>query len=118
MLTDVTHERAAACADAAAAIRTATDWLLARTGDGPLADELVAGAYRVPYALLLAGRRADAARVLSWIATEVLDETGDLRPGPMRTAFGQRWSSYPLAILAQGAWHLERYRTAEAIHAT
>ena len=117
MLTDVTRDRAAACADAASAIGTATDWLLAQIGDGPLAGELVAGAYRVPYSLLLAGRRAEAGRVLSWIATDVLDETGDLRPGPMRTAFEERWSSYPLAILAQGAWHLERYRTAEAIHA-
>jgi hypothetical protein len=118
MLTDAARDRAAACSDATAATRTATDWLLGRIGDGALPDNLVAGAYRVPYALLLAGRRADAARVLSRITTDVLDESGDLRPGPMRAAYSERWSSYPLAILAQGAWHLERYRTAAAIHAT
>lgn len=118
MLTDAVRDRASACADATASIGTATGWLLAQIGDGALPDELIAGAYRVPYALLLAGRRADAARVFSWIATKVLDESGDLSPGPMRTAFSDRWSSYPLAILAQAAWHLERYRTAEAIHAT
>ena len=110
--------------DLAAAVRTATAWLVEQIG--PILDEsspdsvesLVPGTYRVPYALVLAGRRPEAARVLSWMERAVLDESGDLREGPMRDAFSQRWSSYPLAILAQAAWHLERYGLAESIRRT
>lgn len=96
------------------AVQAATHWLLSQLGDG-IPDTSVPHTYRVPFALTLVGRRSDAARVLSWMEREVLDSDGDLRPGPMRTAFSTRWSSYPLAILAQGAWHLERFATAASI---
>ena len=107
-----------ALSEAAAGIRAATDWLVSRCQDSAFAAAAVAGAYRLPYALALAGRRADAARAMSWLERVALDPSGDLRPGPMRDVFSLRWSSYPLAILAQGAWHLERYQTAEAIRTT
>jgi hypothetical protein len=95
-------------------VQAATQWLLSKLGDG-LPDDVVPHTYRVPFALTLVGRRGDAARVMSWLEREVLDADGDLRPGPMRTAFSARWSSYPLAILAQAAWHLERFGTAASI---
>jgi hypothetical protein len=52
---------------------------------------------------------------MSWIEREALDGTGDLLPGQPRAAFQTRWSSYPLANLATGAWHLERYDVAKRI---
>ena len=67
--------------------------------------------YRVPWALALTGHRAEAAAVLSWVERNALEENGDLRP-QARIGFELAWSSYPLANLATGAWHLERYDTA------
>lgn len=90
-------------------------WLLERMGvDGApeCGDE---GAYRLPLTLLMIGCRPAAAKTLSWMEREVLTPDGDLRDGPMRTAFGSHWSSYPLAIIAQAAWHLDRYATAGRI---
>lgn len=108
--------------DVAAGVRTATGWLLEQLGgllDESADDErgahLTPGCYRVPLALALAGHRPEAARFLTWLQGNVLDESGELRDGLMRTAFAQRWSSYPLAIIAQAAWQLERYDLAEAI---
>jgi hypothetical protein len=101
----------------AAGIAAGTSWLVDHVATADLAD-VAAQAYRVPYALALVGRRTDAARVLSWMERNVLDAAGDLRAGPAREAFSARWSSYPLAILAQAAWHLERYRTAALIRET
>ena len=71
--------------------------------------------YRLPWALALIGRRGEAALVLSWIERNALTHDGDLRPGPPRAGFERRWSSYPLANLATGAWHLERYDLARRI---
>lgn len=107
-------------ADLARAVQRASTWLLeqlAALDDESSADALIAGTYRVPYALVLCGRRPDAARVLRWMERVVLDGA-DLRDGPMRAAFIQRWSSYPLAILAQAAWHMERYDLADALRRT
>lgn len=103
------------------ALRQAEGWLTARIDeDGrPSGEASFAGhAYRLPYALLLLGRRAEAARVLGWMEREVLDDRGDLADGPMRTGFLHRWASYPLAIIAMTAWHLERYQTATRLMAT
>jgi hypothetical protein len=71
--------------------------------------------YRLPWTLSLAGEPGVAARVLSWIEREALDATGDLRPGPAQEPNIHRWASYPLAIIALGAWRLERYATAQRI---
>jgi len=68
--------------------------------------------YRVPWALALTGHRQAAGNVLSWVERNALDDNGDLRPGAPRTGFERNWASYPLANLANGAWHLERYDTA------
>jgi hypothetical protein len=97
------------------AVHAATDWLLGRLAADGTPDGDVGHAYRVPYALLLAGRRPDAARVLTWMEREILSPDGDLQQGPMRDGFARRWSSYPLAIIAQTAWHLERYATATRV---
>lgn len=70
--------------------------------------------YRLPWALALAGRRSEAAAVMTWVERNVLLPNGDLRPGA-RTGFETRWSSYPLAIFASGAWNLERYDTANLL---
>lgn len=67
--------------------------------------------YRVPWALALAGHRHKAAAVLSWVERYALDASGDLAVDA-RKGFEIRWASYPLANLASGAWHLERYDTA------
>jgi len=104
-----------------AASQRAEDWLTARIDEEgrPIGDASVAGhAYRLPYALLLLGRRAEAARVLGWMERDVLDDRGDLADGPMRTGFLHRWASYPLAIITMTAWHLEQYQTATRVMAT
>ena len=71
--------------------------------------------YRLPWALAAAGERVAAAGALSWIERNALTASGDLRPGPAQGVFTGYWSSYPLAVIATGAWHLERYDTALAI---
>lgn len=96
-------------------ISTATNWLCAHvSADGKPDTDLNQG-YRIPYALLLAGRRATASTVLSWIESKHITPAGDLQEGPMRERFCQHWSSYPLSLLAIAAWSLERYPLAEAI---
>ncbi len=93
-------------------VRRAGDWLLARIGDDGHPGARHCHYYRLPWALALAGHRSAAASVLSWMEREVLDDNGDLRAGGPRQGFETRWASYPLAIIASGAWHLERYDTA------
>ena len=70
---------------------------------------------RLPWTLAVAGARPEAAAVLSWHEREVLGADGDLLPGPNRDRWTFQWSSYPLSMLAFGAWILERYDTALAI---
>jgi len=97
------------------AIARGVEWLVDHVGaDGaPRCEPSEVGhVYRLPYALLLAGRRGEAARVLSWMERDILDAQGDLRAGPMRDGFDRHWSSYPLALIALAAWHLERYELA------
>ena len=95
-----------------AAIDRGCQWVLARIGpDGnPGADHC--HYYRVPWTLALTGHRSEGGAVLSWVEREALDLNGDLREGAPRTGFEKLWASYPLANLATGAWHLERYDTA------
>lgn len=108
--------------DLIAAIATAVDrgtrWMLAHLQPSGEPTQGPDHAYRVPYSLLLAGRYADAARVLGWMEREVLTTDGDLAQGPMRQGFTQRWSSYPLALIGLAAWRLERYTIASEICAT
>ena len=70
---------------------------------------------RLPWTLAVAGARSEAAAVLSWHERELLDSSGDFLEGENRERWAVQWSSYPLAMLAIGAWHLERYDTANAI---
>ena len=70
---------------------------------------------RLPWTLAAAGAQPEAAAVLSWHEREVLGADGDLLPGPARDRWAFQWSSYPLSMLAFGAWILERYDTALAI---
>ncbi len=100
------------------AIALGGSWLVDRLApDGePSCDPSEVGhVYRLPYALLLAGYRGEAARVLGWMERSVLDADGDLAPGPMRDGFLHRWASYPIALIALAAWHLERYELAERL---
>ncbi|TVR35888.1 MAG: hypothetical protein EA388_05685, partial [Nitriliruptor sp.] len=90
-------------------------WLLAHVDPEGVPAGDVGHSYRLPYTLVLLGRRVEAARVLAWMQREILTDDGDLAAGPMRAGFAERWSSYPLAIIAQAAWHLERYGLAHAI---
>jgi hypothetical protein len=71
--------------------------------------------YRVPWALAVAGERGAAATVLSWIEEHALEADGDLRDGPPREHSVYRFASYPLAIIAIGAWYLNRYDTGNAM---
>jgi hypothetical protein len=95
-----------------AAVERACSWVTARIGVDGNPGARHCHYYRVPWAMALAGRRFEASSVLSWVEREAVDENGDLVAGEPRTGFETRWSSYPLAILASGAWHLERYDTA------
>jgi hypothetical protein len=70
--------------------------------------------YRIPWALAIAGEGERAGAVLSWIERNALTADGDLRPDA-REPFVANYASYPLALIAAGAWHLERYDTAEAL---
>jgi hypothetical protein len=114
----------AAVGDAEAKLRHVRDrgveWLLnhiADDGEPACANERN-GYYRVPWTLALAGEREYAARVLSWVERNALSPDGDLLPGAAQTPFVTTYAPYPLSILAQGAWHLERYDTALAIMRT
>lgn len=102
--------------------KRAADWIVGRVGeDGePVGASRVNHWYRLPWALAVAGRVDVASRVLSWIEQNALTTDGDLRSGaPRQNWNGAGWTrdaaSYPLAIIAVGAWHLERYDTANAI---
>lgn len=107
--------------EARAALRLMRDravvWLLARLGsDGrpALADEHN-GYYRLPWTLAYVGEREAASAVMSWIERHCLTNNGDLRPGPARQAWIEGAATYPLTIIAQGAWVNERYGTAAAV---
>lgn len=95
-------------------------WMLSRIeADGePAGGTERNGYYRVPLALALVGERERASAVLSWIERNGLTDDGDLVPGAAQGVFTDRWSSYPLALIASGAWHLEREDTALAIMRT
>jgi hypothetical protein len=92
-------------------------WLLDHVSvDGkPAAADLRNGYYRMPWTFALVGERETAAKVMSWIESNALTGDGDLRPGVPREAFTVKWATYPLSLLAQGAWVLERYDTALAL---
>lgn len=92
-----------------------SEWLVERIGADGHPGTAHGHYYRFPWALAIAGRRIEAASVLTWIETQALSEAGDLRAGAPRSGFETRWASYPLANLATGAWHLERYDTAQRI---
>lgn len=97
-----------------------TAWMLSNIAeDGePAGGHERNGYYRVPLALAVAGQRETASAVLSWIERHALTPEGDLLPGPAQGVFTDRWASYPLGLLAAGAWHLEREDTAFKIMRT
>ena len=98
----------------------ATAWLLERIGPGgrpTLADEHH-GYYRFPWALAHVGEREAAAAVLGWIERNTLTDDGDLRQGVPRAAWTTAAATYPLSIIACGAWTLEHYGTALSIMKT
>lgn len=92
-------------------------WLLARIGDDgkPAHSDEHHGYYRFPWTLAYVGEREASAAVLSWIETNALTESGDLREGVPRAAWVHGAATYPLTIIAQGAWLNERYDTALAV---
>jgi hypothetical protein len=92
-------------------------WLLDHIGDdgAPAAWQSRNGYYRLPWTLAVAGEREAAAQVLSWIERNALSRDGDLLPGLPRHPFVSVAATYPLTIIAHGAWVLERYDTAMAV---
>jgi len=64
--------------------------------------------YKTLWALTCAGRVAEANRLASWIAHEVLTEEGDFA-GPMRGKLFDRSYAYPNAWMIVGAHKLGRY---------
>jgi hypothetical protein len=92
-------------------------WLLGHIGeDGePAAWRSRNGYYRLPWTLAVAGEREAAAQVLSWIERNALGADGDLLQGLPRHPFVSAAATYPLTIIAHGAWVLERYDTALAV---
>ncbi|MDN5913553.1 MAG: hypothetical protein L0I76_00270 [Pseudonocardia sp.] len=95
----------------------AVRWLLDRVGSNgaPAFAEEHNGYYRLPWALATAGERGAAAAVLGWIEREALTDGGDLREGTPRAAWTRMAATYPLSIIAHGAWALEHYDTARAV---
>lgn len=99
--------------------RRGIDWLLGAIGpDGAPPPDDRNGWYRVPWTLAFVGEREVAARVMSWVEREALTPAGDLVPGAAQQPFVSAWATYPLSILAQGAWTLERYDTAARLMRT
>lgn len=101
------------------------DWIVSRIDDDgkPVGAERFNHYYRVPWSLAVAGRVDVAAAVMSWVERNALTDDGDLREGAPQTNWNapNGWTrdaaSYPLAILAYGAWYLERYDSARAMMA-
>jgi hypothetical protein len=99
------------------------DWIVSRIEDDgkPVGADRANLYYRVPWALQVAGRADVAAHVLTWIEDHALTPEGDLRPGAPQSNWNapMGWTkdaaSYPIAIIAYGAWLLERYDTAAAM---
>jgi len=115
MTTPSTEGLAPLIGDIEAGVDRACGWLLDRIGDDGHPGARHCHWYRLPWALAVAGRRAAASSVLGWVERTALDARGDLREGEPRTGFETHWASYPVAILASGAWHLERYDTANLL---
>ena len=97
----------------AAAVR-GIEWILAQQrADGSFCDPAdgVGGYYKVPYALTLAGRPAEAHRLADWIARHNVTADGDFR-APDRKALGDShdaWPAYANAWLVQGLHRLGRF---------
>jgi hypothetical protein len=109
---------------ARATLRTVRDlgvrWLLDHIdSDGrPACSAERNGYYRLPWTLAFVGQREAASQVMSWIERQALTAEGDLRPGPAQEPWIEESATYPLSIIAQGAWALERYDTALATMTT
>lgn len=95
-------------------------WLLDRIADNgePAFADQHNGYYRLPWTLAFVGEREAAACVLDWIEKFTLTDGGDLQPGPARASWTTVAATYPLSIIAQGAWLLERYGTATSVFDT
>jgi hypothetical protein len=108
-------DRGKAIEKARAARESGLSWIMSRidASGKPQCDP--AFAYRLPWTLAVSGQREAAAAVLAWAGREVLTADGDMAPGPLRVKFTPMAASYPLAILAIGAWHLDRYDLANKI---
>ena len=98
-------------------LHRSVDWVLQRiaTDGEPIGGSQRNNYYRIPFALSIAGAREPASRVLSWIERHALTDGGDLKSGAPQGVFTTKYSSYPLALIAIGAWHLEREDTALSI---
>lgn len=90
----------------------AVKWLIRQQNDDgsfqPLADGM-AGFYKVPYALALAGQSGRGVRLCTWIVDNSLDEDGDLgatfgRQGPLARYYG-----YGPAWIIAGAQKLGQF---------
>jgi hypothetical protein len=109
------NDRHKAISRARAARDIGLSWITSRIDNSgePRCDP--AFAYRLPWTLAVSGRREEAAAVLGWASRDVLTAGGDMAPGSLRDKFSSMAASYPLAILAIGAWHLDRYDLANKI---
>ena len=109
-------DRGKAIEKAQAARERGLSWITSRIDRSGKPQCDPAFAYRLPWTLAVSGRRETAAAVLAWASREVLTADGDMALGSsLRTKFTPMAASYPLAILATGAWHLDRYDLANRI---
>lgn len=93
-------------------------WIVERVDDqGRVADAEAYNSYcRLPWTLAVAGgSRPLAARVLTWIERNGLDRGADLPDTPANFRYRERWAAYPVAMIAHGAWLLERFETANRL---
>jgi hypothetical protein len=98
----------------------ATEWLLAHidsSGQPAWADEH-SGYSRLPWTLAHVGERDAASAVLAFIERHTLTDDGDLQEGPPRDIWVRAGATYPLSMIAHGAWLLDRFDTASAVMQT
>lgn len=92
-------------------------WIVERIDErGRVAEAERFSSYsRLPWTLAVAGARPLAARVLSWIESNGLDENCDLPDNAANARYRERSAAYPVAMIAHGAWLLERFGTANRV---
>lgn len=90
-------------------------WLTSRISESGVPHCDPAFSCRLPWTLAVSGERELASAVMAWAGRELLTANGDMSASTLGPKFSTAAASYPLAMLAMGAWHLDRYDIANKI---